>query len=198
MKPHDPETSQWQELRETWSTQPARTAIDPSTLQALQRRVRRYRLMWWVENAVALSGILLASMLAWQGRMTSVFGFVVAVLLIAASALACWTALSRRAAWKLGDQSTEGMLLTSMGTTRASIRFWHVNRALTWLAGLAFCVLVVAQMSWQPLRVPAAMVYSPLLIVLLCVVSDLLMRRRLRQLASRLERLQGMVADLHT
>lgn len=175
-----------------------RTAIDPSTLQALQRRLRRHRLLWWVENAAALSGILVAAMLAWQGRMTSLAGAVVAVLLLTACALAVWTAVSRRAAWKMGDQSTEGMLRAAMGTTRASIRFWQVNRTLTWLAGLALCVFVLARMSWGALQIPPALVYSPLLIVPLCIASDMLMRSRLRQLASRLEGLQRMVVDLHT
>ena len=105
---------------------------------------------------------------------------------------------SRRAAWKMGDQSTEGMLRAAMGTTRASIRFWQVNRTLTWLAGLALCVFVLARMSWGALQIPPALVYSPLLIVPLCIASDMLMRSRLRQLASRLEGLQRMVVDLHT
>ena len=187
MKPNESESSQWQELQEAWSTQSARLAIDPSMLQALQRRMRRDKLLWWMENAVALSGILLAAMLAWQGRMTSVAGAVVAALLITASTLAVWTALSRGAAWKMSGQSTEGMLLTSAAITRASIRFWQVNRVLTWLAGLAFCVFVLVRISWEDARAPVALVYGPFLIVPLCMASDILMRSRLRQLASRLK-----------
>lgn len=198
MKTRDPETAHWQDLREAWNAQPVRPAIDPSTLQAIHRRARRDRLLWWVEVTVALAGIALASVLAWQGRMASTAGLVVAGLLLTAAALAFSTAVSRRAGSKMGDLGTEGMLLSAAGATRASIRFWRVNRVLTWLAGLAFCTFIVARMALELHLQPAVLAYSPLLIAPLCIASDMLMRARLRRLASRLERLQGLIVDLHT
>lgn len=197
MNSRDPETTQWQDLRETWNAEPARARIDPSTLRALQRRVRRYRLLWWLEGAVALCGILLASMLAWQGRIASTAGLVVAALLLMATGLACWTALNRRTAAKMGDQGSEGVLMAAAGATRASIRFWYVNRTLTWLAGFAFCVFVLARMASEAHLEPAILAYAPLLIAPLCLASDILMRSRLRRLGSRLDHLQGLLVDLH-
>ncbi|WP_330968358.1 hypothetical protein [Lysobacter sp. A3-1-A15] len=197
MTHQDTESEHWTQLQQQWSAQEADGSADRALVHGIRRHVRRTRALWWLEGAAVLAGGVLATSLALQGRLSGIAGVIVAVLLLGACSLSAWSLLARRAAWRMGTRNTEDTLRAALSAARASTRFWQVNRVLTWVAGVAFSLFVLAGVVGliHP-DLPVAMAYSPLLVLPLCLLSDVLTRARLKSLRARSERLRLLVRNL--
>ena len=197
---HDP---QWHELQSAWSERADSAAPSHAMAGAIHRRMRRQRMMWWLEGAVAFAGLILAAVLAWRSDQPGLAGLaglaggLVSALLVTAAALSVWTTFSRRTAWARTDRGPDGTVRAALDATRASIRLWQVHRVLTWLAGAGLSLLALAHgLDLMTVRTPVALVYAAVLVVALCAASDALVRIRLRTLEARSAQLRQLLQEL--